>query len=123
MNDFYDLQKSPQMEDPLTYEIVTHFDGSVFGYHDNPMIINMKTETETTHLTMQKNWTCWHNFLRHHYDLKLPRNCRQTFLQIINYLNEKYQFVNPIKIEHKRSDYRRNGMGKKRLIHGQLSLI
>ena len=46
--------------------------------------------------------------------LKTTQKCvRQTFLQIINYLNEKYQFANPIKIEHKRSDYRRKEDGKK----------
>ena len=34
-----------------------HVNGSNFGSHDHPMIINMKTETEATHDIMLKNWS------------------------------------------------------------------
>ena len=69
----------------------------------------METETEPNHEIIQKNWTLLTKYANLSYCIKKSQKIvRQTFLQLTNHLNEKYQFVNPIQFIHKRRGYRRD---------------
>ena len=114
MNDFYDLQKSPQMEDRLTFEIVTTLMDQVFGEHEHMVVINMETETSEHHEIIRKHWGLLTKYVKLPYTVKKTQKLvRQTFMQITDYLNDTYHFVKPVKFDRKRHDYRRKEDGKK----------
>lgn len=105
MNNFHDLHTSDKLEERMCHDFLILLMDQLFGQHDL-IIINESTETDRNHQLIKNSW----KLIKQYYDLPdrvkyIKRIVRQTFVHIVDYLNQKYQFVHPLKFELKRRDY------------------
>lgn len=105
MDNFHDLLKSDKPDERMHHDFLILLMDQLFGQHDL-VIINESTETEENHQLIKNSW----KLIRQYYGLPdrvkyIKRVVRQTFVHIVDYLNQKYQFTHPLKFEHKRRDY------------------
>jgi hypothetical protein len=108
---FNDLKTSNQLDEQLLYEFFISLLDKLFGQHDQ-MCINMETETEHNHGIIFLQWKAIKQYFSLPSSVKNTKKLvRQTLLQIVNRLNKKYQFQNPIRMEHKRIDTYEKGIG------------
>jgi hypothetical protein len=113
MENFHILHESMQFEDRMSYEFMIALLDDMFGQHDR-VIINTETECEKNRQFIKNNWKLIRQYYHVPDRLKYTQRCvRQTLIHIIDYLNGKYQFKQPIKIEHRRNDYREKGSAGK----------
>ena len=107
MNDFFELETSPVLKDRLDYNVFIEFITQLFGLNaiDRTQTYRYLTqlETEENRQMILDNWNvlC---FFGECSDI-FKKNKRLVFWVLdhaINYLNETYQFKNPLKFEHVR---------------------
>jgi hypothetical protein len=104
MNDFNDLKNSPFPEDHITYGLFVSLTDQIFSQHDQ-IIIDMATENEKNHELIKVQWKMIKKYFKVPDNCKYVQKCvRQTFIHIVDFLNKKYQFKTPIRLEHKRID-------------------
>jgi hypothetical protein len=112
MENIHDLKNSTNLEERLSYEFFITLLDQLFGQHDQ-IRIDMSTETEQNQGIIKLQW----KMIKQYYQLpssvkKTQKLVRQTLLGILNRLNHKYQFKNPIQFEPKRHDFRDKETGK-----------
>lgn len=124
MNSVHDLEKSLIIEDHMSYKLLISLLDQIFGKHDD-VHIDMSNETKENHDIIKLHWRT----IRQYY--KVPscvknreKLVRQTFMQIVNRLNEKHKFANPIRFDrHKEDYYSRETKVKKTLHWNELHLV
>ena len=84
---FHDLQKSEQFEDQTTHDYFVKLLDALFGKHDD-IIIDSECETEKNQQLI-KNQVPKRVF-------STQKCVRQTLKHIVQFLNNKYQFKQPI---------------------------
>lgn len=121
MNSFADLGishnegGSSEIDEKLAHDFVLYLVDNMFGQHSH-VEIDMTSESEKNHELIKKSW----KMIRQLYNvrqntLRSQKLVRQTMIQIVENLNEQYQFKQPITLDHKRIDsYDRNKDGKKK---------
>lgn len=97
MNSFFDLEKSSDFCDNMIFLFVTKLVNELFGKSDN-IIIDQESETEKNHQYINSQWKAMELYF------KIPKRIlskqkivRQTMKYIVENLNEKYQFNQPLK--------------------------
>lgn len=113
-NSFHDLQKSEQFKVKSSHDFMITLINHLFGnISDNNVIkIDLSLETEQNHEYLKNQWESIHIFYKTPNNIKNTQKLvRQTFKHIVGYLNKTYNFKQPIKFEHKRSDTYQKGVG------------
>jgi len=124
MDNFHDLQKSEKPEERMCHDFLILLMEQLFKQHDL-IIIDANTETEENHRLIKNSW----KLIKQYYCILdrvkyVKRLVRQTFVHIVDYLNQTYQFKHPLKFEHKRRDYYDKTQKKKLAEHwAEFSLI
>lgn len=112
MNNIHDLKNSPNPEDNITYGLLMSLVDQIFGQHER-IEIDMTTETEKNQELVKIQWKMIRKYFGVPDSAKYTQKCvRQTFIRIVDFLNKKYQFIHPIKLEHKRIDSYSRETGK-----------
>jgi hypothetical protein len=105
MDNFHDLQKSERPEERMSHDFLILLLDQLFGKHDQ-IKIDMNDENEKNHQIIKTQWRMINQYYNIPSSVKYNQKCvRQTIMQIVNHLNAKYQFAQPLKFEHKRHDY------------------
>jgi len=114
MNNLFDLQTNPQFKIKSTYDFLINLLDELFGkdsYKDTIKIEN-NTESEKNHTYILNNWDMIHTLYKTPNCIsKRKKLVRQTLKQIVSFLNQTYQFSQPIKFEQKRDDHYQKGQG------------
>ena len=106
MDSFYDLQKSDQFEDQLIYEFLIKLLDWLFGKHDQ-IIIDIECESEKNQQLIRDQFSLIEWYFKVPKRVKsTQKNVRQTLKHIIDYLNNRYEFKNPIKMYSEKKSYR-----------------
>jgi len=108
---FEDLKNSAQPDERMSYEFLIILLDKLFGQHDH-VRVDAEAETEHNHGIIFLQW----KQLQHYYNLpstvkKTQKLVRQTLKHIIEHLNKKHHFTQPIKLEQKRHDSYQKGKG------------
>ena len=100
MNSFCDLEKSNNFDDYLIYIFFTKLISELFGKSDN-IVIDSNSENEKNQQLITNQWKLIEFYF------KVPKRVqstqkyiRQTLKYIVDYLNNKYQFKQPIQWKH-----------------------
>lgn len=102
---FNDLFKSEHPEDRMSHEFFIFLLDKLFGKHVD-IRINAETESQQNHEIIKKQWKQIREYYGVPDSVKYTQKCvRQTIIQIVNRLNQKYGFIKPLKLEQKRHDY------------------
>lgn len=105
MDNFHNLQQSVRPDERIAHDFFILLLDQLFGQHDN-IKIDHADETEEKHQIIKNNWKMINQYYGIPLSVKYTQKCvRQTLMQIVNHLNAKYQFINPMKFEPKRRDY------------------
>lgn len=109
-NSFHDLSTSPQMDDRLAHDFLIALLDQIFGHHEGILRIDLETETDTNHGIIYLRW----KLIRQYYQVpstakKTQKLVRQTLKHIVENLNNKYHFTQPLQFVQKRLAYRENG--------------
>ena len=97
MDCFNDLEKSAKLDDKVIYCFLINFLDLLCGKHDQ-IIIDNNCETETNKQLLEEQWKIIEIYFKVPKRVKSTQRCvRQTLKHIVDYLNSKYQFKNPIK--------------------------
>lgn len=105
MDNFHDLQKSIHPKDRMSHDFLILLLEQLFGKSDN-IRVDMDIETEENHAIVKSHWKTIREYYGVPDSVKYVQKCvRQTLMQIVNRLNQKYQFTHQLKFEHKRHDY------------------
>ena len=112
MTSFHDLTQSENPEDRIAHDFLIVLLTELFGKSDQ-IRIDMETESERNHAVIKKHWKSIRIYYGVPDSAKYAQKCvRQTLIQIITRINQKYGLTQPLKMEHKRSDFYQKGKGK-----------
>lgn len=96
MNCFTDLQKSNEFHDRMTHYFLTNLLDLLFGSHDT-IHVDATCENESNHKLVHNQWEIIDAYFHVPTRIKHTQKCvRQTLKHIIDTLNSKYQFKQPI---------------------------
>jgi hypothetical protein len=96
MNSFHDLEKSNNFDDYLIYIFLTKLIDTLFGKSDN-IIIDSNSENEKNQQLINDQWKLIEFYFKVPKRVKSTQKyVRQTLKYIVEYLNNKYQFKQPI---------------------------
>jgi len=112
MDNFHDLQQSTQIDERMSHDFLIVLLDQLFGQHDH-IRIDMDTESEQNHDIIKLQW----KMIKQYYQLpssvkNTQKLVRQTLMQIVIRVNQKYQFIHPLKFEHHRRAFRDKVTGK-----------
>jgi hypothetical protein len=120
---FHDLLNSDKPEDRLKHDFLILLLTELFG-KDDQIRIDLTSESEKNHMVIKKRWKQIRDYYGVSDSVKYTQKCvRQTLIQIVTRINQKYTFAQPLKMEHKRSDVYRKGKGNLTEYWISLSLV
>ncbi len=106
MNTFNDLAKSQFFEDCVRYSVFIKLLDTLFDKH-NEIIINSSTESETNQEFIKDQIAIIHGCFNVPKRVFQTQKCvRQTLKHIVEFLNQEYQFKNPIQFITRRDTVR-----------------
>ena len=112
MNSFFDLQKSSQYQIKSSYEFLISLLDELFGKdsHTKTIKIDLSVETPKNHEFLLNQWDAIHTLYKTPNHIKKTQKLvRQCLKQIVTFLNETYNFTQPIKFVNKRDAYWKEG--------------
>lgn len=106
MESFYDLAKSAQFEDKMIHDCFIRLLDALFDKHDQ-LIIDSNCESEKNQQLILDQW----KLISLHFQVSKrvcsTKKCvRQTIKHIVDFLNNKYQFKQPIQFNFKKDSVR-----------------
>jgi len=106
IDNFHDLRQSSQPEERIYHDFLILLLDQLFGQHDQ-IRIDMETETNENHATIKQQWKLIHKYYGVPDSAKYTQKCvRQTLIHIVNNINHRHGFIHPIKVVHKRHNFR-----------------
>ena len=100
LKNVHDLSKSKKIIDKLYYMAFSSMVESVFCRQEDLLCVNLNLETDTNHDLFLSNWEMLEKLFETPPRLKKNKKLvRQALIHMINYLNKRYQFKNPIIVE------------------------
>ena len=106
MDSFHDLQKSTQFEDKTIYDFFIRLLDALFGKHDQ-IVINSDCESEKNQQLIKDQWKMIEFYFKVPKRVKSTQKCvRQTLKHIVDFINNKYQFKQPLQFNLKRETIR-----------------
>jgi hypothetical protein len=106
MESFYDLAKSTQFEDKTIHDFFIRLLDALFDQHDH-LIIDSNCESEKNKQLIKDQWKLISLYFQVPKRVCSTKKCvRQTLKHIIDNLNERYQFKQPIQFNLKKDSVR-----------------
>lgn len=96
MDSFSDLQKSTELIDKIRFQFLIAFLNEIFD-RQNDIIIDEACETPKNQQLIKDHWKILEAYFKVPSRVKSTQKCvRQTLKNIVDFLNQQYQFKKPI---------------------------